>query len=60
MLAEHLPDVRLLELPGAGHMLPLEAPDRIIDAIKATARRADARAATPSALVRPDAAPTSA
>lgn len=45
VLAEHLPDVQLLVLPGAGHMLPLEAPDRIIDAIKATARRADQRAA---------------
>lgn len=43
VLAEHLPDVALLVLPGAGHMLPLEAPDRIIDAIKATARRADQR-----------------
>lgn len=48
VLAEHLPDVRLLELPGAGHMLPLEAPDRIVDAVKATAGRADARAASGS------------
>ncbi|MGV3758044.1 MAG: alpha/beta fold hydrolase, partial [Actinomycetota bacterium] len=46
VLAEHLPDVQLLVLPGAGHMLPLEAPDRIVDAIKATARRADERAST--------------
>jgi pimeloyl-ACP methyl ester carboxylesterase len=39
-LADALPDAELVILPGAGHMLPLEEPDRIIDAIRATARRA--------------------
>lgn len=39
-LAELLPDAELLLLPGAGHMLPLEEPDRIIDAIRSTSRRA--------------------
>lgn len=39
-LAEALADAELVILPGAGHMLPLEEPDRIIDAIRATAHRA--------------------
>jgi pimeloyl-ACP methyl ester carboxylesterase len=39
-LAEALPDAELVILPGAGHMLPLEEPDRIIDAIRATVLRA--------------------
>lgn len=39
-LAEALPDAELVVVPGAGHMLPLEEPDRIIDAIRRTARRA--------------------
>lgn len=39
-LADELPDAELVVLPGAGHMLPLEAPDRIVDAVHATARRA--------------------
>lgn len=42
VLADHLPDSKLVLLPGAGHMLPLEAPDRIIDALRDVARRADA------------------
>jgi non-heme chloroperoxidase len=54
-LAEHLPDVKLLVLPGAGHMLPLEAPDRIIDAIKATAARAEPRSRTTSQPTTADA-----
>jgi non-heme chloroperoxidase len=39
-LAAGLPDAELVVLPGAGHMLPLEEPDRILDAIQRTAARA--------------------
>jgi pimeloyl-ACP methyl ester carboxylesterase len=42
-LAAAIPDADLVILPGAGHMLPLEAPDRIIDAVRSTSRRAAAR-----------------
>jgi pimeloyl-ACP methyl ester carboxylesterase len=38
-LAASLPDAELVTLPGSGHMLPLEQPDRIIDAIGRTSRR---------------------
>lgn len=34
-LADAVPGARLEVLPGAGHMLPLEAPDEIVDAIRA-------------------------
>lgn len=44
-LAAGLPDAELVVLPGAGHMLPLEEPDRIIDAIRRTSRRAGTRSA---------------
>jgi non-heme chloroperoxidase len=44
-LAAGLPDAELVILPGAGHMLPLEEPDRILDAIGRTSRRASARSA---------------
>ena len=57
VLVDHLPDAELVLLPGAGHMLPLEAPDRIVDAIRNVARRADARVAT-SVGGRPPAAVT--
>ncbi len=39
-LVDRLPDAHLVVLPGAGHMLPLEAPEQIVAAIAATARRA--------------------
>lgn len=39
-LADALPDAELVILPGAGHMLPLEEPDRIVDAIRRTSDRA--------------------
>lgn len=45
-LAEALPDAELVILPGAGHMLPLEEPDRIIDAIRSVGRRAAREAPT--------------
>ena len=34
-LVSSIPGARLVVLPGAGHMLPLEAPDEIVDAIRA-------------------------
>lgn len=44
-LAEAIPDARLVELPGAGHMLPLEEPDAVADAVVDAARaRQDAAA----------------
>ncbi len=47
-LADALPQSELWILPGAGHMLPLEEPDRIVDAIRATAKRiSDARLVAP-------------
>lgn len=49
VLVEQLPDAELVLLPGAGHMLPLEAPDRIVDSIRRVARRADARRVSPAA-----------
>jgi pimeloyl-ACP methyl ester carboxylesterase len=36
-LTSSIPGARLVVLPGAGHMLPLEAPDEIVDAIGAVA-----------------------
>lgn len=39
-LADALPNAELVVLPGAGHMLPLEEPDRILDAIRRTSGRA--------------------
>jgi pimeloyl-ACP methyl ester carboxylesterase len=33
-LANRIPGAQLVILPGAGHMLPLEEPDRIVDAIR--------------------------
>lgn len=39
-LAGALHDAELVILPGAGHMLPLEAPDRVLDAIRRTSGRA--------------------
>jgi non-heme chloroperoxidase len=43
-IAALLPDARLEVLPGSGHMLPIEAPDRLTDLIldAAAAARADA------------------
>jgi pimeloyl-ACP methyl ester carboxylesterase len=35
-IAERIPGAQLVILPGAGHMLPLEAPDRIVDAVRAS------------------------
>ncbi|MDQ1487789.1 MAG: hypothetical protein QOJ23_303 [Actinomycetota bacterium] len=34
-LARFLPDARYVELPGVGHLVPLEAPGRLADAIEA-------------------------
>jgi pimeloyl-ACP methyl ester carboxylesterase len=34
-LARLLPDARYVELPGVGHLVPLEAPDRLAEAIEA-------------------------
>lgn len=39
-LADALPDAELVVLPGAGHMLPLEEPDRVVEAVCRTAARA--------------------
>lgn len=33
-LVEALPDARLVRVPGAGHMTPLEAPDQVTDALE--------------------------
>lgn len=41
-LAEAIPRAGLVVLPGAGHMLPLEEPDRIVDEIKRVEQRAAA------------------
>jgi pimeloyl-ACP methyl ester carboxylesterase len=41
-LAASIEGSKLVVLPGAGHMLPLERPDHIIDAIRATAHQRDA------------------
>lgn len=37
-LAEAIPGARLVEVPGAGHLLPREAPEVVAEAIAATAR----------------------
>jgi non-heme chloroperoxidase len=51
-LAELLPGARLVALPGVGHMLPWEAPDRVVTEIAGLARSATAAAATnPSKIV---------
>jgi non-heme chloroperoxidase len=39
-LADALPDAELVVLPGAGHMLPLEEPEQVVDAIRRTSARA--------------------
>jgi pimeloyl-ACP methyl ester carboxylesterase len=33
-LAEHIPGARLVMVPDAGHMLPVEAPDELAQAIR--------------------------
>ncbi|HMQ25325.1 MAG TPA: alpha/beta hydrolase, partial [Acidimicrobiales bacterium] len=33
LMASTIPTARLVELPGRGHMLPLEAPDEIVEII---------------------------
>jgi short-subunit dehydrogenase/pimeloyl-ACP methyl ester carboxylesterase len=40
----------VVELEGAGHMLPLERPDEVADAISAAAERRSARPARPAAV----------
>ena len=51
-LAASLPDAELVVLPGSGHMLPLEEPDRIIDAIGRTSGRASPSSAARAARSR--------
>lgn len=41
-LAETIDGSRLVVLPRVGHMLPLEAPDHLVDAIRVTASQRDA------------------
>jgi pimeloyl-ACP methyl ester carboxylesterase len=38
VLAERIPGAELVVLPGAGHMLPLEEPERVADAIAERAK----------------------
>jgi pimeloyl-ACP methyl ester carboxylesterase len=38
LLAERIPGAELVVLPGAGHMLPIEEPDRVAEAILARAK----------------------
>ena len=33
-LAEAIPNARTVDLPGVGHMIPLEAPDAVLDALR--------------------------
>jgi pimeloyl-ACP methyl ester carboxylesterase len=33
-IAEHLAGAEVVELPGAGHMLPLERPDEVAEVIR--------------------------
>lgn len=47
-LAARIPDAQLTVLPGAGHMLPLEAPDQIVDAVRAASSRAAAPRPAPA------------
>lgn len=46
-LAGAIPGARLVEVPGAGHLLPREAPEMVAEAIAATARAAPRRSARP-------------
>lgn len=34
-LAQAIPDARTVDLPGIGHMIPLEAPDAVLEALRA-------------------------
>lgn len=38
-LVEAIPGAELIVLPGAGHMLPLEEPDRLVEAIRGAGKR---------------------
>lgn len=52
-LLSALPDAMLLEVPGAGHMVPVERPSAVTDGLAAMLATTDGTARRPTAARRP-------